>query len=171
MSALCPAPVKDTGVVAAEFHYTQTESFVALLHELRASLLVSTYQANKLLVVRANGSGLSTLDRVTPRLLVATLRLLAQRPELRPIVAGLPVAGFTGTLTDRYRSRQNRAGAGLVRAKTGTLAGVNTLAGTVVDADGRLLVFAFLTNRATGPDATEAALDRLAAALAGCGCH
>src|SRR6185295_1340641 len=50
-----PAPV--------EFRYTQTESFVALLHELGASLLVSTYQANKLLAVRANGQGLSTLVR------------------------------------------------------------------------------------------------------------
>src|SRR5262249_10345505 len=45
------------------FHYTQSESFVALLHQLGASLLVSTYQANKLLVVRADGGGLSTLVR------------------------------------------------------------------------------------------------------------
>src|SRR5436190_7226969 len=45
------------------FHYTQTDSFVALLHELGASLLVSTYQANKLLTVRANCPGLSTLVR------------------------------------------------------------------------------------------------------------
>jgi uncharacterized protein (TIGR03032 family) len=50
-----PAPVA--------FHYTQTDSFVALLHELGASLLVSTYQANKLLAVRASGPGLSTLVR------------------------------------------------------------------------------------------------------------
>src|SRR5262245_20893551 len=50
-----PAPVA--------FHYTQTESFVALLHRLGASVLVSTYQANKLLAVRANGPGLSTLVR------------------------------------------------------------------------------------------------------------
>jgi uncharacterized protein (TIGR03032 family) len=50
-----------------EFHYTQTESFVALLHQLRASLLVSTYQANKLLAVRAAGDGLSTLVRTFDR--------------------------------------------------------------------------------------------------------
>ena len=50
-----PAPVA--------FHYTQSDSFVALLHELQASLLVSTYQANKLLAVRAQGQGLSTLVR------------------------------------------------------------------------------------------------------------
>lgn len=45
------------------FHYTQTDSFVALLHQLGASLLVSTYQANKLLAVRSSGQGLSTLVR------------------------------------------------------------------------------------------------------------
>src|SRR3954447_10308157 len=118
-----------------------------------------------------DGSGLSTLDRLTPRVLVAALRLVVTRPELRPIAAGLPVAGFTGTLADRYRGRPGRAGAGVVRAKTGTLAGVNTLAGLVRDADGRLLLFAFLTDRAVDPDTTEAALDRLAAALADCGCR
>ena len=54
-----PAPVA--------FHYTQSDSFVALLHQLQASLLVSTYQANKLLVVRAAGTGLSTLVRTFER--------------------------------------------------------------------------------------------------------
>jgi uncharacterized protein (TIGR03032 family) len=46
-----------------EFHYMQSESFVDVLQQLGASLLVSTYQANKLLAVRASGSGLSTLVR------------------------------------------------------------------------------------------------------------
>jgi uncharacterized protein (TIGR03032 family) len=50
-----------------EFLYTQTDSFPALLHELRASLLISTYQANKLLVARAAGTGLSTLVRTFDR--------------------------------------------------------------------------------------------------------
>jgi uncharacterized protein (TIGR03032 family) len=53
----------ETVPTPVEFHYTQTDSFVALLHQLGASLLVSTYQANKLLVVRAAGGGLSTLVR------------------------------------------------------------------------------------------------------------
>jgi uncharacterized protein (TIGR03032 family) len=52
---------------AVAFHYTQTDSFVALLQELGASLLVTTYQANKLLAVRAEGNGLSTLVRTFER--------------------------------------------------------------------------------------------------------
>src|SRR5436190_5666769 len=52
---------------AVDFRYTQTESFVALLQELGASLLVSTYQANTLLVARAAGGGLSMLVRTFER--------------------------------------------------------------------------------------------------------
>lgn len=50
-----------------EFKYTQSESVPALLAQLRSSLLVSTYQANKLLVARAAGTGLSTLVRTFDR--------------------------------------------------------------------------------------------------------
>src|SRR5262245_35769936 len=56
-----PSPPPPPAPVA--FHYTQTDSFVAILHQLQASLLVTTYQANKLLVARASGNGLSTLVR------------------------------------------------------------------------------------------------------------
>src|SRR6185312_1200236 len=52
---------------AVEFRYTQTDRFVELLHRLGASLLVSTYQAIKLLAVRAGGGGLSTLVRTFDR--------------------------------------------------------------------------------------------------------
>jgi uncharacterized protein (TIGR03032 family) len=57
----------DAPPAPADFRYAQTEGFVALLHELGASLLVSTYQANKLLAVRADGPGLSTLVRTFDR--------------------------------------------------------------------------------------------------------
>jgi uncharacterized protein (TIGR03032 family) len=49
------------------FHYVQTDSVAALLAKLGASLLVSTYQANKLLAVRAQGQGLSLLVRTFDR--------------------------------------------------------------------------------------------------------
>lgn len=115
-----------------------------------------------------DGSGLDRADRLTPGLLTALLVKAADpaRPELRPVLTGLPVAGFTGTLTSRYTD----GAAGLVRAKTGTLTGVNALAGTVVTEDGRPLAFAFLTSGATDPQAAQSALDRAATALARCGC-
>ncbi|MGW8556438.1 D-alanyl-D-alanine carboxypeptidase/D-alanyl-D-alanine endopeptidase [Streptomyces tubercidicus] len=118
-----------------------------------------------------DGSGLDRDDKVTAALL-SRLLLHASSPDhpaLRPVVTGLPVAAFTGTLSNRYRGQS--AGAGAVRAKTGTLTGVNTLAGTVVDADGRLLVFSFMTTGTTDPQGAQEALDKLASAVANCGCR
>src|SRR4051794_35338493 len=82
---------------AVEFHYAQTESFVALLRQLGASLLVSTYQANKLLVARAAGGGLSMLVRTferpmglavdARRLMIGTrnqIWLLRNAPDIAP---------------------------------------------------------------------------------------
>ncbi|MEU4349506.1 D-alanyl-D-alanine carboxypeptidase/D-alanyl-D-alanine-endopeptidase [Streptomyces sp. NPDC023838] len=119
----------------------------------------------------ADGSGLSREDRVSAELLTLLLARAADpaHPELRPVLTGLPVAGFTGTLRARYGAAST--GTGLVRAKTGTLSGVNALAGTVVDADGHLLTFAFLADSTPGPDAAQHALDRLAEQLARCGCR
>jgi serine-type D-Ala-D-Ala carboxypeptidase/endopeptidase (penicillin-binding protein 4) len=125
-----------------------------------------------------DGSGLDRDDRLTADLLARLLATAASpaHPELRSVLSGLPVAGFTGTLSDRFNasddpdhSRANAAG--LVHAKTGTLTGVNTLAGTVVDADGRLLVFAFMASGTSDPYAAMATLDRLAIAVTGCGCR
>ncbi|MBW8821729.1 MAG: D-alanyl-D-alanine carboxypeptidase/D-alanyl-D-alanine-endopeptidase, partial [Streptomyces sp.] len=115
-----------------------------------------------------DGSGLDRADRLTADLLTSLLVKAGDpaHPDLRPALTGLPVAGFTGTLTSRYTD----GAAGVVRAKTGTLTGVNTLAGTVVDRDGRLLAFAFLTSDTRDPAAAQSALDRTASALAACGC-
>lgn len=120
-----------------------------------------------------DGSGLSVDDRVTVRALAELLGLAASpaHPDLRSIVTGLPVAGFTGTLDDRFRASTGGRGAGAVRAKTGTLATVSALAGLVVDADGRELVFADVANNVPDVLGAEAALDRVAAVLSGCGCR
>jgi D-alanyl-D-alanine carboxypeptidase/D-alanyl-D-alanine-endopeptidase (penicillin-binding protein 4) len=118
-----------------------------------------------------DGSGLSREDRVDPRTLVAVLQLAAspEHPELRPVLTGLPVASFSGSLQRRFG---RTAGAGWVRAKTGTLRGTSALAGLATDARGRLLVFAFVSNQvpALGTLDAQVALDRLAAALAACRC-
>ncbi|MEW2396292.1 D-alanyl-D-alanine carboxypeptidase/D-alanyl-D-alanine-endopeptidase [Streptomyces sp. NPDC046862] len=119
----------------------------------------------------ADGSGLNRDDRLTAHLLTALLADAASpsHPELRSIVTGLPVAGFTGTLRTRYAD--DVPGTGVVRAKTGTLTGVNTLAGTVVDTDGRLLAFAFMASETSDPTGAQRALDTTASALATCGCR
>ncbi|MGW1131239.1 D-alanyl-D-alanine carboxypeptidase/D-alanyl-D-alanine endopeptidase [Streptomyces griseoluteus] len=116
-----------------------------------------------------DGSGLDRDDRLTADLLTSLLAAAADptRPGLRPVLTGLPVGGFTGTLAERYA---NGGAAGLIRAKTGTLTGVNSLAGTVVTKDGRLLTFAFLTSGTTDPQSAQSALDHTATTLANCGC-
>ncbi|GAA0492166.1 D-alanyl-D-alanine carboxypeptidase/D-alanyl-D-alanine-endopeptidase [Streptomyces sp. NPDC046215] len=118
----------------------------------------------------ADGSGLDRADQVSAELLAQLLARAAdpRHPELRPVLTGLPVAGFSGTLRGRYGS--DAGGRGLVRAKTGTLTGVNTLAGTAVTSEGRLLAFAFMTSGGSA-EAAQRVLDRLATAVAGCGCR
>ncbi|WP_327679776.1 D-alanyl-D-alanine carboxypeptidase/D-alanyl-D-alanine endopeptidase [Kitasatospora sp. NBC_00458] len=125
-------------------------------------------------VVINDGSGLHTGNAIPPVVLVKLLALAAsdQHPALRPVMTGLPIAGFTGTLGKRFGSGSGAAdAAGLVRAKTGSLSGVNTLAGTVVDAEGRLLSFAVMTRTSAPVDSARAAMDRIVARLAACGCH
>ena len=125
-----------------------------------------------------DGSGLSTSDRVPARLLGSVLARAAapargprDSERLRPLVSGLPVAGGDGTLDDRFGpDAASAAGRGVVRAKTGTLTGVSSLAGLVTDTDGRLLIFALMSN---GPSPAESRprLDAMAADLSRCGCR
>ncbi len=125
-----------------------------------------------------DGSGLAANDRVSADALAGVLRLVVggTRPALHAMITAMPVAAWSGTLAGRYLAGSAGAtGAGVVRAKTGTLTGVSSLAGIVHDADGRLLVFALFADQ-VGPGveatrAAEGALDRVAAILAGCGCH
>lgn len=131
-----------------------------------------------------DGSGLSINDAVPATLLTELLGAAAapdhSNPDhsntdeqrtvaLRALLVGLPVAGGSGTLADRYHGPA-AGGRGWVRAKTGTLTGVNSLAGTVLDADGRMLVFALLSN-GPNPVSVRPRLDALAAGLRSCGCH
>ena len=119
-----------------------------------------------------DGSGLSRLNRVTPRQLVEVLVAATKDPALAPVVTGLPVGAFTGTLASRYDEAPSRSAAGRVRAKTGSLDNVATLAGVVETASGRVLVFAFTADRLPTRfvGAAARALDAAVAALAACGC-
>ncbi|WP_239117439.1 D-alanyl-D-alanine carboxypeptidase/D-alanyl-D-alanine endopeptidase [Paractinoplanes ferrugineus] len=120
-----------------------------------------------------DGSGLSRHNGISPALLTHLLTLAAggQQPALTGIFGGLPVAGWSGTLEDRFAApKPNQVARGLVRAKTGTLSGVNTMAGQVLTADGRLLVFAMMASGSANAYTAKAALDRVPARLVQCGC-
>ena len=91
----------------------------------------------------ADNSGLSTLNLIPPRVLDDVLHDAAAHPPLRPLLATLPVAGGSGTLTDRY---DDMSGRGWVRAKTGTLTATSALAGVVTADSGRVYSFTLLSN-------------------------
>lgn len=121
----------------------------------------------------ADGSGLSATNQVPVALLAELLTGAADGtlPGISAVLSGLPVAGYDGTLAERGDEDPGTA-PGAVRAKTGTLLGVHGLAGTVVTAEGRLLVFAVVADGASASGAAaEQALDDVASALAACGCR
>lgn len=118
-----------------------------------------------------DSSGLSVDDRLTAETLDEVVNAAAgsAQPDLRPLVDLLPIAGGSGTLSNRYLDTDaGRAAAGFLRAKTGSLTGTNSLAGIVTDASGRVLTFALISNNA-GPTG-RIAIDNLAATLRSCGC-
>lgn len=110
----------------------------------------------------ADASGLSRKDRTTPTTLVNLLLAIADptHPELSPILSGLPVAGFSGTLKDRASKAR-----GQIRAKTGTLTGVDVLTGYLVDRANRTLVFAIMADRVPKTEPGRKVIDQLATAL------
>lgn len=126
-------------------------------------------------IALVDGSGLSPQDAIAPQTLVQVLAAAARTPGLRGAVTGLPVAGFSGTLLPGGSVFGGIGGTarGVVRAKTGNLATVASLAGLVYDRSGDLLLFAIIAPRVPGADRLPQAanaLDAAAAGLATCGC-
>ena len=93
------------------------------------------------------------------------------QPGLRSLITGLPVAGFTGSLSNRM-DQGPPEGRGRVRAKTGTLSNVSSLAGLATDLDGNVMVFALMVDRVADDNSlvAQAGLDNAAAALGACAC-
>jgi len=114
----------------------------------------------------SNGSGLYDANRISARSLVELLASLHGDPRLGPdFVAGLAVAGRDGTLLRRFRDPRARAGRQLVRAKSGTLAGVASLSGYAWARDGTPLAFSCLLEEVRSLEAARVMLDRIATAL------
>lgn len=142
-------------------------SFADGTAEVRDSLVALGVPAED--TVLLDGSGLARGSAVAPSTLAGLLARAADGsvPGLGHLVTGMPVAGFDGTLSLRFDRGRPAYAAGLVRAKTGTLTGVSTLAG-VTSSAGRPVVFAVMSDRVPGDTlAARDTLDRFAAALSG----
>jgi D-alanyl-D-alanine carboxypeptidase/D-alanyl-D-alanine-endopeptidase (penicillin-binding protein 4) len=116
---------------------------VETANELLQQLMVQKVGADPGTVYAADGSGLSVLDKATPRALVQLLEYAHRAPWGETFHASLPVAGESELL----RNRMKRTPAhGNLHAKTGTTNAVISLAGYVTAESGELIAFAFIYN-------------------------
>jgi len=112
---------------------------------------------------------LSRRNQVSSRTLSDLLLVARNRPWFQAWYAALPVAGNSermigGTLRKRLHGT---AAANNLHAKTGSMGGVSSLAGYVTSRDGRLLVFAMLSNNyLVGGRQVKAVEDQVVTALA-----
>lgn len=112
-------------------------------------------------------SGLSYKNRISPHDLTGIVVAAAQSDDsLSQLIPSMPVGGLNGTLIYRYAEG---GAAGKVSAKTGTLATVASLSGTVLTADGRLLAFSMMTEGGVG--SARQAIDEAVTGLSKCGCR
>jgi len=95
-----------------------------------------------------DGSGLSRKNLITPEALVQVLQAMAASSEAKTFRASLPVAGVSGTLTNRFR---NTPAQGIVEAKTGTLMGAISLSGYVNSSQYEPLAFSIMVNQSEQP--------------------
>lgn len=117
-------------------------------------------------------SGLDYGNRISPHDLTTVLQAsVVAKDSLSSLISYFPVGGLTGTLTDRFAADPNAAG--VVHAKTGTLSTVTSLAGGVLDADGRYLVFSVQIDGVDKGKILEArkTVDDVVSALSDCGCR
>jgi serine-type D-Ala-D-Ala carboxypeptidase/endopeptidase (penicillin-binding protein 4) len=104
-----------------------------------------------------NGAGLSRSDRISAMTFGKLLVAAWHSPVMAELVASMPVVASDGTMRRRLHGTDV---AGQAHVKTGTLAGVRTLAGYVLARDGRRFVVVFLINHPNAATA-EAAQDQL----------
>ncbi|WP_115701888.1 D-alanyl-D-alanine carboxypeptidase/D-alanyl-D-alanine endopeptidase [Legionella sainthelensi] len=98
--------------------------------------------------ILTDGSGLSRYSLVTPEQTISLLKFLYQRfPLSYEYIAALPISGRDGTLQKRFHIPSQQ---GFVRAKTGTMVGINSLSGYLYAANGHTLAFALYVNRQPG---------------------
>ncbi|MGJ7539955.1 D-alanyl-D-alanine carboxypeptidase/D-alanyl-D-alanine endopeptidase [Brevibacterium luteolum] len=118
-------------------------------------------------------SGLNYGNRISAHDLTTLIQAAAASDgDLSRLIPGMPVGGLSGTLAERYEDPETTPAAGRVNAKTGTLRTVTSLAGTVLTADGRLLVFSLMADDLQPGTAGRGreVFDEAVTLLAECGC-
>ncbi len=111
-----------------------------------------------------DGSGLASSNAVSPRALVGVLLFAHRHPGMDPFFAALPRSGARGSLHNRFLGTSVE---GRVRAKPGSITGVNSLAGYLDLANGRRITFAILVDHHTLANrAMVAAIDSLVVDIA-----
>jgi serine-type D-Ala-D-Ala carboxypeptidase/endopeptidase (penicillin-binding protein 4) len=115
-------------------------------------------------LILADGSGLSRRNSFTTRAMTDLLAVVYPRFDIGPdFLASLRVMGADGAHSSRLASSEAR---GQVRAKTGTLNKVSTLAGYVPSQTGELYAYAFfLNNNSCGPNTAKKIEDNLVNAI------
>jgi len=105
----------------------------------------------------ADGSGLASGNLVSPLTFTKILRFIRAHPRAQTFLAGLPQSGGVGSLRRRFVGTPLE---GRVRAKDGSIGGVNSLSGFIERPDGRLLTFSVQANHhAQAGRAVIAAID------------
>ncbi|RHW19070.1 D-alanyl-D-alanine carboxypeptidase/D-alanyl-D-alanine-endopeptidase [Sphingomonas gilva] len=112
----------------------------------------------------ADGSGMSTYNRISPRGLARFLRWTVDQPWGAAYRETLPIGGVDGTLKRRFAGTPLE---GRVFAKTGTLTVASALSGFMTAASGQTLIFSSFANDmprgAAATRAVDAALNLIAA--------
>ena len=111
----------------------------------------------------ADGSGLSLYNYLTPEVEVELLKYAWNNEDIYYyLYNSMPIAGQDGTLQNRMRGTH---AAGNVRAKTGTVTGVSSLAGYCTSANGHELCFAIINNGLLSTSKGRMFQDRVCQAL------
>jgi serine-type D-Ala-D-Ala carboxypeptidase/endopeptidase (penicillin-binding protein 4) len=90
-----------------------------------------------------DGSGLSSGNLITPLAFTRILRYIRAHPRARTFLAGLPQSGQVGSLRKRFLGTPLE---GRVRAKDGSIGGVNSLSGFIERPDGKVWTFSVQAN-------------------------
>ena len=146
----------------ARSHDRLPEGSATAAYAMLRDFMVNKVGADSNAVHAADGSGLSTLDRVTPRALLQLLAYAHKAPWAASFHASLPVAGESELLRTRMRYT---AAQGNLHAKTGTTNSVISLGGYVTAQSGEVIAFVFVYNGSDRWNARET-IDAMGVTLA-----